>query len=348
MICAMPRVGRLPQGPRDSITDVPGVRVGHATLAEGPVQTGVTVVLPHAGDLFMDKVPAAVSIVNGFGKSVGLVQVQELGTLETPIALTNTFSVSAVAEAQIRQAFRSHPEIGRDWPTVNPLVFECNDGYLNDIQAMVVTEEHYLSACRSASETVAQGAVGAGRGMTCFGLKGGIGTSSRRVRVADGLDCTFGVLVLSNFGMPEALTIAGETIGPRLAGCQDATGAGMPEKGSIILLLATDAPLDARQLRRLSLRAAAGLARTGSFFGHQSGDISLAFSTGYTIPDDPSCPPPTLPMFHESRLDGLFQAAAEGTEQAILSSLWHAETVEGRDGHRRLGIRDVLPALQRS
>lgn len=345
---SIPRVGILPSGERNSISDVGGVKVGHVTLAKGPLQTGVTVVLPHEGDLFMDKVPAAVSVVNGFGKSVGLVQVQELGVLETPVALTNTFSVGTVAQAQIRQAVAAHPEIGREWPTINPLVLECNDGYLNDIQAMAIDGEHYLSACRAASAQAAQGAVGAGRGMTCFGLKGGIGSSSRVARLADGRTFTVGALVLSNFGMQDALTIAGEPVGRSLAGRLASLDEDRREKGSIIMLLATDAPLDARQLRRLSLRAAAGLARTGSFFGHESGDISLAFSTNYTIPEDPKAPAPARAMLHESLLDELFRAASEGTEQAILNALWHAETVVGRDGHRRYCLREVLAGTRLS
>ncbi|WP_205186258.1 P1 family peptidase, partial [Burkholderia sp. LMG 13014] len=175
----------LPAGPRGTIADVPGVTVGHCTLDAGNVQTGVTVVKPHPGDVYRSKVPAGAAVINGFGKSVGLVQVDELGMLDTPIALTNTFGVGAVAQAQIRAAIAANPQVGRDWSTVNPLVFECNDGYLNDIQAFAVTAEHYDDACRAASRDVARGAVGAGRGMSCFDLKGGIGSASR-VAVAAG------------------------------------------------------------------------------------------------------------------------------------------------------------------
>lgn len=317
-------------GPLDAITDVPGVRVGHCTLNNGPIQTGVTVVYPHSDSLFWNKVPAAATVFNGFGKSVGLIQVEELGVLETPIALTNTFSVSAVAQAQIQQAIGMHPEIGRSLPTVNPLVFECNDGFLNDIQSFAVESGHYLQACSAASAKFEEGAIGAGRGMSCFGLKGGIGSSSRVVQ-----GHTVGVLVLSNFGRLPHLTIRGERIGLNLS--HDAG----PEKGSIIMLVATDAPLDARQLRRLSARAGVGLARMGSFMGHGSGDISLAFSTAYTIAQDRETVMPAIAMLHETLLDGLFEATADACEQAIVSSLWHAETVVGRDGHRRRGLRDV-------
>ena len=337
-----PRIGTLPAGPLDSICDVPGVAVGHCTLAEGPLQTGVTVVRPHAGDPYRDKVPAAATVINGFGKSIGLVQVDELGVLETPIALTNTFGVGTVANAQIRQAVAANPDIGRGLPTVNPLVFECNDGYLNDIQALAVTEAHYQQACAAAvAGAFAQGAVGAGRGMSCFSLKGGIGSASR---VAQGRHHTVGVLVLANFGRLPNLTVAGRPFGRRLADRLDRGDApAAPEKGSIILLVATDAPLDARQLRRLSLRAGAGLARTGSVFGHGSGDIALAFSTAYTVPHVAERGMPALSMLHETRIDPLFEAAAEAAEQAIVAALWRAETVAGRDGHVRRAIREVVP-----
>ena len=327
-----PRIGTLPSGPLDAISDVAGVRVGHCTLAEGDLQTGVTVVRPHAGDPFRERVPAAAAVINGFGKSIGLVQVEELGVLETPIALTNTFSVAAVAQAQIRACIAANPETGRRLPTVNPLVFECNDGYLNDIQRLAITEQHYLQALDAADVRFEQGAVGAGRGMSSFGLKGGIGSASRccgKFRV--------GALVLANYGRPEQLTIAGQGLGNLHADAE----AG-PEKGSIIMLLATDAPLDARQLRRLALRAGAGLARTGSVFGHGSGDIALAFSTGYTLPQDLLRPMPAVALLHDARLDELFQAAADSTEQAILHALFRAEAVTGRAGHHRAALSDLL------
>lgn len=339
----VPRVGSLPAGPLDSIADVAGVTVGHCTLADGAVQTGVTVIRPHHGDPYRDKVPAAATVLNGFGKSIGLVQVDELGVLETPVALTNTFSVGAAAQAQIRSAVAANPEIGRALPTVNPLVFECNDGYLNDIQRMAVDGSHYDAALACAGEAVAQGAVGAGRGMSAFGVKGGIGSASR---LAGGY-CV-GALVLANFGTPDSLTVAGRLVGPELAQrlAQPDTVA-QPEKGSIIMILATDAPLDARQLRRLSLRAGAGLARTGSVFGHGSGDIALAFSAAYTVPHDAARPMPAVAMVHETRLDPLFRAAADSVEQAILHALWHAAPVQGRGGHGRRALLDVMPELGR-
>jgi D-aminopeptidase len=349
-----PHIGTLPSGTLGTIADVAGVTVGHCTLAEGALQTGVTVIRPHQGDPFIDKVPAAASVINGFGKSIGLVQVEELGTLETPVALTNTFGVAALAQAQIRAAIRANPRIGREWSTVNPLVFECNDGYLNDIQALAVTEQHFNDAFDNASTQVASGAIGAGRGMSCFDLKGGIGNASRVVDVA-GNGYTVGALVLANFGRLPMLTIDGTPLGRVLAeraraaqAAADAAAAGAtaakPEQGSIIMIVATDAPLDARQLKRLSLRAAAGLARTGSVYGHGSGDIALAFSTAYTVPhaaDFVTLPP----LVADARLDPLFRACADSVEQAIVDALWSAVSVTGRDGHRRLSLKDSVPDL---
>ncbi|MBN9094233.1 P1 family peptidase [Pandoraea pnomenusa] len=360
-----PYVGLLPPGPRHAISDVPGVFVGHATLADGPLQTGVTVVCPtpaasaaSAGaaaalpagsvpdarwDPFRAKIPAATAVINGFGKSVGLMQIDELGVIEAPVALTNTFSVSHVVLGQLREAISANPEIGRGGPSLNPTVLECNDGYLNDMQALAVTEAHYAQARASAQADFAQGAVGAGRGMSSFGLKGGIGSASRVVETA-GATFTVGVLVLSNFGRPSQLTIAGRHVGPvldeRLA--QPAQHAA-PERGSIIMLVATDAPLDARQLRRVATRTGAGLARTGSVYGHGSGDVALAFTTGYTVPHDAMGRVAPAALVPDPLLDPIFQATADATEQAILHALFAAESVLGRDGHVRRALADVLP-----
>jgi D-aminopeptidase len=340
MKTTIPRIGFLQPGARNLISDVPGVTVGHCTLAQGDIQTGVTVIRPHQGNVYRAKVPAASVVLNGFGKSVELVQVAELGTLETPIALTNTFSVSAVATAQIRAAIADNPRIGQDEPTVNPLVFECNDGYLNDIQALAVQEAHYAEALAAAGPEFAQGAVGAGRGMSCFKLKGGIGSASRRV-VFGGHHYHVGTLVLANFGKLNDLVLDSNRVGPTLAA--KVSGASTaPEKGSIILVVATDAPLDARQLRRLALRTGAGLARTGSVFGHGSGDIALAFSTAQTVPDVPAHPVQSFRCLHDTLLDLIFHAVADSAEQAIIHALFAAETTVGRNGHRRIALRDLL------
>jgi D-aminopeptidase len=339
-----PRVGVLPSGALDAITDVPGVSVGHCTLDQGATQTGATVLLPQPGNLFLHKLPAGLAVINGFGKSAGLMQVQELGTIESPIALVSTLAVGTASTALVRDALVQNLELARSLPTLNPLVFECNDGWLNDARAMALQESHVaqaLAAARAAQHgRFEQGSVGAGRGMSCHGLKGGIGSASRCVSW-QGADHLLGALVLANQGRPEALTIAGRRIGAQLQ-VRLATEHG-PERGSIIVLLATDAPLDSRQLTRVARRAAAGLARTGSDYGHGSGDIALAFSTAWRVPQQTDEPMPAVALLHEAALDGFFQAAAEATEQAILHALFAATAVSGRDGRRRHALSDLSP-----
>ncbi|SFB27282.1 D-aminopeptidase [Collimonas sp. OK607] len=340
---AIPHIGRLPAGPLNAISDVAGVTVGHVTLAQGALQTGVTVIQPHQGDPFRDKVPAAAAVFNGFGKSIGLVQVQELGLLETPIALTNTLSVGSVATAQIISAIQANPEIGRSDPTVNPLVFECNDGYLNDIQAMAINAEHYQQALANAAPEFAQGAVGAGRGMSCFDLKGGIGSASRYATIGDQQYCV-GALVLANFGKLAALTLAGKHIGEELIRLRQPV-AEIPEMGSIIMIIATDAPLDARQLGRLATRCGVGLGRTGSIYGHGSGDLALAFSTAQTVPYRACSVLRRSFSLYDNLLDPLFEAVVDSTEQAIVNALFAAESVTGRDGHQRQSLREAAAGL---
>jgi len=339
------RIGRLPPGPQNSIADVAGVTVGHATLATGNLQTGVTVVRPHARDPFLDKVPAAAVVINGFGKSAGLMQLNELGVFETPIALTTTLSVGTVVMAQVRAAIAAHPALARTTTTVNPLVFECNDGYLNDVQALAIGEAHYAQALAAATADFARGAVGAGRGMSCFGLKGGIGSASRVVRVHDH-SWTLGALVLANFGRLETLTLAGRPLGAMLASRladRERRDTGQRDQGSIIVVIATDAPLDHRQLRRVATRAAAGIGRTGSYYGHGSGDIALAFSTAATLPHYDREVVRTVRVLIETALEPLFEAAAEATEHAIADALLTAETVRGFAGHVRYALADLAP-----
>lgn len=338
-----PRIGRLPSGARDAITDVAGVSVGHCTLDAGAVQTGATVLLPQPGDLFLHKLPAGLAVINGFGKSAGLVQVQELGTLESPIALVDTPAVGVAATALVRDAMAQQAQLMRELPTLNPLVFECNDGWLHDARSMALQESHVLRAlatARAGSGAFEQGSVGAGRGMSCHGLKGGIGSASRRV-AWQGNGHVLGALVLANQGRPEALTLAGRRIGAQLQARLAAEEG--PERGSIIVLLATDAPLDARQLARVARRSAAGLARTGSDYGHGSGDIALAFSTAWRVPQRADEPMPAVALLHEAALDGFFEAAADATEQAILHALFAARSVSGRDGRRRVALTELAP-----
>ena len=325
-------IGLLPPGPRNAITDVAGVRVGHATLARGDsINTGVTAILPHGGNPFRDKVPGAIVVGNGFGKLMGSTQVNELGELESPIVLTCTLCVPRAADAVLTWLLGLPGNEGVR--SANPVVAETNDGFLNDIRARAITEADVLRAIRSAdSGVVAEGAVGAGRGTVAFGWKGGIGTASRRLPVEWG-GWTVGVLVQTNYG--GELTIAGAPVGRELGKGEEGRGKG--GDGSIIIVVATDAPLDHLRLTRLGWRAFAGLARTGSSFSNGSGDYAIVFTTARTGAAPP-VPVPSSPFpIPNDALSPLFQAAIEATEEAIVNSLLRAETVRG--------FRGTVPAL---
>ena len=331
------RVGKLPCGPLDKISDVPGVTVGHCTLADGEVQTGVTALLPHQGDIFHDKVMAASHVINGFGKTTGLVQIDELGTLETPILFTNTLSVGTVETALVKYMLDKTPDICETTGSVNPVVCECNDGGLNDIRGLHVTEENALAALADCRADFAEGAVGAGRGMRCHGLKGGIGSASRVVEL-DGKQYTIGALVLSNHAVFDDLVVAGTPI-------QSLLEAHIPpheDKGSIITVLATDIPLSERQLRRLCHRALVGLSRTGSFCGNGSGEIVIAFTTANRVPHYSEKAILPMGMLHDDAINPLFRAVAECVEESVLSSLLHAETVTGYHGRTVRCLSDLL------
>ena len=332
--------GALPAGVRNAITDVPGVRVGHRTLNQGDIRTGVTAIVPHGGNLYRDKPVAAVHVLNGFGKSAGLVQVEELGAIETPILLTNTLSVGTCCTALVRHSIAGNPDIGRETATVNPVVFECNDGFLNDIQALAVMEADAQAALAEAAPAFAVGAVGAGCGMSTFGFKGGIGSSSRRIDL-DGRLYHLGVLVLSNFGRAGDLRLPdGTCVSPDVAASADAT-----EKGSIIIVAATDIPLSDRQLGRVIRRSGVGLARLGSFWGHGSGDIALGFTTANRLSHDEKTALVTMDILNEGRIDLLFEAMADATQEAVLDALVAAGPMTGRAGHHRPGLADALTHL---
>lgn len=330
------QVGILPTGEWNAITDVAGVMVGQVTLAEGDsVRTGVTVVLPHGGNLFQEKVPAAVYTANGFGKLAGSTQVDELGNLETPIALTNTLSVAAAIEGLVRHTLEQPGnEAVR---SVNALVGETNDSFLNDIRGMHVTSDHVRAAINgAASGPVEEGAVGAGTGTSAFGFKGGIGTASRQLP-ADLGGYTVGVLVQSNYG--GVLTINGVPVGRSLGTfpLSDYTS-GPKVDGSCMIIVATDAPLCARNLERLAKRAALGLAQTGSSMQNGSGDYVIAFSTAYRIPGDGGLLDPPVAVVANRNMSPLFMAAVEATEEALYNSMFMATTTTGRDGNRREAI----------
>ena len=347
------KVGILPVGPLNAITDVAGVAVGHTTIIRGEnVRTGVTAVLPHQGNLFREKVPGAVFVGNGFGKLAGSTQVNELGEIETPILLTSTLSVPRVADALL-DFMLSQPG-NEDVQSVNALVGETNDGYLNDIRGRHITAADVMNAIKSAKDgTVAEGAVGAGTGTVAFGFKGGIGTSSRRLTQNLG-GYTVGVLVQTNFG--GVLTINGAPVGRELGQyylkdsvgqtdpCKAAEGdrrncvSATPQSadGSIIIVIATDAPVDARNLNRMAARAMMGLARTGASGSNGSGDYAIAFSTSSDVRIHVSATPPNqnlprnLKLLSNDAMSPLFLAAIEATEEAIYNSLFRAQTMTGR------------------
>ncbi len=337
--------GILPPGDTNSIIDISGVGVGHATIADGEVQSGVTALLPHRGNLFREKVPAAVHVINGFGKSAGLMQIAELGSIETPILLTNTFGVGTASQALIRMMLRDNPEIGRTTGSVNPVVCECFDGYLNDIRSFPVKEEHCFEALRRAAEDAGppeEGAVGAGRGMSCYELKGGIGTSSRRL-CCGAASYTLASLVLTNFGKLEELVVCGRMLGREISGSGVLSpGGGQDHGGSVIVILATDAPLLPRQLGRLARRAVAGLSRTGSIIAGGSGELVIAFSTARRIEHFPSRDVHSMSMLDETLLDVLFAGAVESVEESVLNSLAAAVSVRGMDDHVRHSLAELM------
>ncbi len=393
----MPRIRELgiyesvqPPGARNAISDIAGVTVGHFTLiagegaadpdwrpGRGPFRTGVTLILPHGGNLYDEKVIAAVHTINGFGKAAGFEQVRELGVIETPIALTGTMNVPRVADALMTLAAEQSPHIGvgfpetgyRGYASVNPIVGETSDGYLSDLQARPIGLPAVRAALAAASADVVEGAVGAGTGTSCYGWKGGIGTASRLLPERAG-GYTVGALVQTNFGRPEELVVCGVPVGKYLrppgeeqvgeeAGEQGRKGAGENKShwpgesppaplpplspaalgGSIMIVLATDAPLDARGLGRLARRAAFGLARTGSTCHGGSGDFVIAFSTASRIPDRPAKPPaPHAVIDEQPILDALALAVIESVEEAIYNSLLMARTVIGRNGHTRYAL----------
>lgn len=337
-------IGQYPPGPLNAITDVEGVKVGHTTLirgegplkpGEGPVRTGVTVVIPRE-DVWHKKVAAGAFVLNGTGEMTGLSWVAESGFLEYPIALTNTLNVPRVANGVMSWMIGRYPEIGISDDTLTPVVAECDDGRLNDIQGRHVSEQDVGKALDTASSgPVPEGTVGAGTGMVSYGFKGGIGTASRRLPETEG-GYTVGVLVNANHGRRPELVVRGVPVGRLYDPADSAAQTVQPglSEGSIIIIVSTDAPLDGRQLTRLAKRAALGLARTGSTARHGSGDFILAFSTGNVIPHYPKESTYTLLHLGDTHLNPLITATVEATEEAVLNALTTATTVVGRDGRR--------------
>jgi len=340
-------IGTLPPGPLNAITDVAGVRVGHTTVVEGDLyQTGITAILPHGGNIFRDRVPAAIYTANGFGKLLGVTQVDELGELETPILLTCTLCVWRAADAMVEWllALPDMENVG----SINPVVGETNDGGLNEIRSRPILPEHVVRALEGASDgPVAEGSVGAGAATRAFGFKGGIGTSSRRAgNQSDAY--TVGVLVQSNYG--GSLTINGAPVQRELQrrAAQSQQQAAEPNPdGSIMIVVATDAPLSDRNLERLALRAITGLARTGTAMSNGSGDYVIAFSTAESVRRPGGADAAGPPELSNNQVSTLFRAVAEATEEAIVNSLFRATTVSNARGTANaLPIEETLEILR--
>ena len=320
-------IGSLPHGSRNLISDVPGVRVGHCTVERDGCRTGVTVVLPPCRNPFTEKLTAACQVFNGYGKTLGLVQVEELGTLETPIALTNTLNVGKVHDALVSYMIDLCRQDGVRLTSVNPVVCECNDSRLSDIAQRPIGEKEVRSAIAAADAEFDLGAVGAGRGTLCYGMKGGIGSSSRLMEI-DGQVYTLGVLVQSNYGASADFRAACLPAG--LAEC---------DRGSIILIVATDLPLSSRQLRRVIRRTSVGMARLGSYIGHGSGEIAVGFTTAQKESAGSFEVQRTL---REDLLNLPFRAAGECAEEAILQSMLHAKADTALDGSPIPALREYL------
>lgn len=350
-------IGRHQPGPHNAITDVAGVRVGHATLIQGhgplvvgrgPVRTGVTAILPNAGNVYMERLHCGGFVLNGAGEFSGLTQVMEWGLLETPILLTNTLSVGTCSEALVKYMLRRYPSIGREHDVIIPLVGECDDSWLNDIGGHHVREEHVLEALAAASGgPVAEGSVGAGTGMMTCDLKSGIGTSSRQLDPEEGA-YTVGVLVQSNFGKLEELRVDGVPVGRYLARQRGDADRRPGIAGSLIGVAATDAPLLPHQLNRLAKRMALGIGRVGSHAAHGSGEILVAFSTGNKAPRHPRSRSHTyqVSVLEDHALNPLYEAIVDATEEAILNSLLAAPEMVGQSDRRAQAIPlDLLRQL---
>ncbi len=331
-------VGHRPTGPLNAITDVAGVRVGHATVwHDDPrvARTGVTAIRPNDGDIFMDRLVGGAFVLNGAGEMSGLIQVLEWGLIETPILLTNTLSVGAVSAATVAWMLGHYPTIGKADDVVIPLVGECDDSFLNDVSVPHVRAEHVAAALDGATGgPVIEGSVGGGTGMMSFGFKGGIGTASRVLAEDEG-GYTVGLLVMSNVGEARDLRVDGVPVGATLA---SEASDGRSRYGSIIAVLATDAPLTAHQISRLCKRVALGIGRTGSYAAHGSGEIVIGFSTANAVPRHTPHRTYQLQALVDDAMNPLYQAAIEATEEAMLNALVAGETTVGRNGHRVPGL----------
>lgn len=323
-------------GALNKITDVCGVSVGHCTVDNGDIHSGVTVIVPREDNVFYNKPTAACYVLNGFGKSVGTIQIDELGTLESPIALTNTLSVGAVMDALNKRAVRESAKLGKVLRSVNSVVCECNDANINDICAFGIDEAHVEKAFENACKDFEEGAVGAGRGMVCHGLKGGIGSASRLLSF-DGNTYTLGVLLMSNHGALRDLTVDGTNVGVDIA-----EGITESDKGSIIVILATDIPLSYRQLKRVLKRISTALARMGSRIGHGSGEVFIGFTNANVYRVDDEKEVLNNLMLAEGKMDKVFRAVSEATEDALTKSMLCAAPCNSRKGKRVHSLAEYI------
>lgn len=340
-------IGRMETGPLNKITDVPGVKVGHATIKTAENHTGVTVILPGADNAFANKYTAASYVHNGFGKSTGLLQIDELGSLETPIALTNTLNVGIVWDGLLQYVLDQCEQDGVVVSSVNPVVGECNDSRINHIRKRAVTVEHVRQALEQADTDFAEGDVGAGSGTICYGLKGGIGSASRQL-VIGGRTYTIGVLVQSNFGSTADFVLNGIPAGQRILEIKERRErmeTSEQDKGSIMTILATDLPVSCRQLKRIIRRTAVGIARTGAYTGHGSGEVMIGFTTANRLPVTDRGQLLSQSMIHEDQINTAFQAAAEAANEAILNSMICAERTEGLAGEIYYSLAEFFPEL---
>jgi len=333
------KIGKLPKGKLNKISDVQGIKVGHYTIDTNDNKTGVTVVIPKESNMFTEKFIAASHIINGFGKTTGLVQLNELGTLETPIALTNTLNIGLVHDAVVEYMIGECEKENIELKSVNPIICECNDSGLNNIRNRTVKKEHVFEAIKNSKKDFEEGDIGGGKGMTCHDLKGGIGSSSRILKL-DKKDYTVGALVQSNHGLINDLMINGNNIGKEIE--KKINRSDKLDKGSIIIILATDIPLSNRQLKRICKRAVIGLARLGSYIGHGSGEVVIGFSTANIIKEKEKLEIIDLKIINENKIENIFRATAEVVEEAVLKSMLNSEKVEGYKGKVKESLRKFL------
>ena len=324
------------------------MRVGHATVDQGKQHTGVTVIIPGEDNPFLKKYLAAAYVHNGFGKTCGLVQIQELGTIETPIALTNTLNVGKIADAMVSFMIKETEKDGENVYSINPVVGECNDSRINTIQNRILGERELDQAIRAADTDFLEGAVGAGTGTICYGLKGGIGSASRRLTL-DGKTYTIGVLVQSNFGATRDLKVNGRAAGEKIleimekeSFSKEKSGNSAEDRGSIMTVLATDLPVSERQLYRIIRRCGVGIARTGAYTGHGSGEIMIGFTTANRVDTRSRQEVETCLRIKEEKINEAFEAAAEAAEEAILNSMVTAKEKRGLDGARYRSLAEFL------